>query len=42
MVASAEGEEGAIRGGEVRDVNYWVYDRLKDVLYNTGNRGNIL
>ena len=42
MVASVEGEEGAIRGGEVRDVNYWVYDRLKDVLYNTGNIANIL
>ena len=27
-------------GGE--GINYWVYDRIKDVLYNVGNIANIL
>ena len=30
------------RGRGVGGTNYWVLDRLKNVLYNTGNIANIL
>ena len=34
------GRVGQLGGGR-RDTNYWVWDRLKDVLYNMGNIANI-
>ena len=34
--------EGQYRGGGVGGTNYRVQDRLKNVLYNTGNMTNIL
>ena len=36
------GERRKYRGGGVGGTNYWVEDRLKDVLYNTGKTANIL
>ena len=42
VVTSGEGERGntGVGWGVVGGTNYW--DRLKDVLYNTGNTANIL
>lgn len=39
-LAVASGREGAILGWGVSGPNSWVYNRLKDVLYNWGNTAN--
>ena len=42
LVVTSVCGRGQHRGGGVGGTNYWVEDRLKDVLYNTGNTANIL
>ena len=42
MVTGREGGDGNLGIGRVGGTNYWVKDRLKDVLYSTGNLTNIL
>lgn len=41
-VTSGGSGQGQQRGGGVGGTNYWVSDRLKDVLYNVGDTANIL
>ena len=42
MVTSGEKGRDNIGVEEWEIQTIWVYDRLKDILYNTGNRANIL
>ena len=42
MVTGREGRDDNLGVGRVGSVNYWVKDRLKDVLYSTGNLTSIL
>ena len=42
VVTRGKQKDGKYRGWELGGTNYWVWDRLKDVMNNKGNKANIL